>query len=329
MIQTGYAKPLSESVTTANVETAHRFVTSLNWFGQVKSIRRITIPARVNGLIVSINVADETAVEQGMVLFTLAGKEVESSALNLQQQLKQATNEEATAGKNLQLKRNQRQQGLATNEQVNQAEQALFLAQAHVAAARQAVTNMHIGSKITASVRGVFTARTVHVGQYVSSGMILATIVDPDHVRIQATLFAPTGMRLEGEGALIHTPNGVLHATVATVMPERDPRGASQVWIEGSALKTLTPGMQLSGELKLTHTGMAVPASAIARDEMGESYLFVRDGDQLRKQPIRIGARDHDWVEVTGGVRGGEVVVTEGVYELLYQDFGKNYHAPD
>jgi len=68
MIQTGYAKPLSESVTTANVETAHRFVTSLNWFGQVKSIRRITIPARVNGLIVSINVADETAVEQGMVL---------------------------------------------------------------------------------------------------------------------------------------------------------------------------------------------------------------------------------------------------------------------
>jgi len=334
MFQTGYATPASSHTATAKVEIAHQFVTSLPWFGQVRSARRVNIPARVNGLIVSINVADETRVKQGDVLFVLAGKEVESRALNLQQQVAQASKEVAIAKKNLHLIRNQRQQGLATNEQVNMVERALSLAQAHASAARQALATMHVGSLIIAPVTGVFTARAVHVGQYVSPGMMLASIVDPNHLRIQASLFAPMDLELKGKPVVIHTsccdvPNGDLHAVISAVMPDSTAEGARQIWIEGEALHALSPGLQISGALVLTHAGLAVPASAIARDDAGHSYLFIRDSQGWRKQQVSTGIHDKTMVEVRIGLHGGEEVLTEGAYELLYQAFGKTYQAPD
>jgi len=339
MFQTGYAASVSNDAATAKVEIAHQFVSSLTWFGRVRSAQRVNIPARVNGLIVSISVADETAVKQGDVLFTLAGKEVESRALNLQQQVQQARKEVAIAKKNLHLKRNQRQQGLATNEQVNMAEQTLTLAQAHASAARQALVAMHAGSRITAPMSGIFTARAVHVGQYVSNGMMLASIVDPDHRRIQASLFAPANMALKGKPVVIHAPgcdvtnsdvsNCDLHAVISAVMPENTAEGATQIWIGGGGLRALIPGIQLSGELTLTHTGLAVPESAIARDDAGKSYVFIRDAHDWRKQQVSTGIHDRAMVEVLAGLHDGEEVLSEGVYELLYQAFGTNYQVED
>jgi len=329
MIQTGYAASILNHVSTATVEAEHAFKSSLVWFGQVKSSERVKIPARVNGLIVGIRVADEAVVKQGDVLFTLAGKEVESKALNLQQQLRQTTTEVKIAGNILRLKRHQRKQGLTTNEQVNLAEQTLSLAKAHAAAARQALTTIHAGSRITAPISGIFTARTVHSGQYVSTGMVLASIVTPHHNRIQASLFAPIGMPLKGKTAEVHAPDGMLHATISAVMPESNAQGATQIWIDGEALNDLTPAMQISGELLQTHLAVGVPASAIARDDAGNSYVFIQDGQHWRKQHVQTGIHDGNMVEVSSGVHGNEVVATEGVYEMLYQDFGKNYHAPD
>jgi len=329
MIQAGYAAPTFNHASTAKVEVEHAFKSSLVWFGQVKSAKRVNIPARVDGLIVNISVADETAVKQGDVLFTLAGKEVESKALNLQQQLVQANKEVIIAKKNLYLKHNQLKQGLGTNEQVNLAEQNLSLAKAHAAAARQALTTIHAGSRITAPISGVFTTRTVHIGQYISRGMVLASIVAPYHNRIQASLFAPIGIQLKGKSAVIYAPKGILHATISAVMPESNAQGATQIWIDGDALIDLMPGMQISGELVQTLLAVGVPAPAIARDDAGNSYLFIQDGQHWRKQQVITGIHDADMVEVTSGVHGNEVVATEGVYEMLYQDFGKNYHAPD
>jgi len=339
MIQTGYAAPTFNHASTAKVEAGHQFISSLTWFGRVQSGQRITIPARVNGLIVSISVADEAVVKQGDVLFTLAGKEVESRALNLQQQVQQARKEVTIAKKNLHLKRNQRQQGLATNEQVNRAEQALTLAQAHASTARQALVAIHAGSRITAPMNGIFTARAVHVGQYVSNGMMLASIVDPDHRRIQASLFAPAGMALKGQSVVVHAPgcdvinsdvsDCNLHAVISAIMPESSAQGAIQIWIGGGDLRALIPGMQISGELTLAHTGLAVSESAIARDDAGNSYVFIRNAHDWRKQQVSTGIHDEEMVEVLTGLHDGDKVLSEGVYELLYQTFGSNYQVED
>ena len=314
---------------TVQVEEHHPFVAALPWFGTVESRHQVSVPARVNGMVVAIAVADESTVKQGDLLFTLAGKEVESKALNLQQQMDQATSAVEIAKKTLQLKRRQRQEGLATNEQVNLAAQALALAKARASTARQALATMHVGERITAPIAGVFTARAVHVGQYVRSGMVLARVVDPRQIRIRATLFAPQGMALQGTPVLIHGSQGDLRATVTAVMPETTAEGARQIWISGAALRRLPPGLAISGVLTVKHSGMAVPASAIARDDGGHRYLFIRDGTEWRRQPVTTGIRDGAMVEVVRGLHGGETVLAKGVYTMLYRDFGSRYRAPD
>jgi len=314
---------------TATVETGHTFITALPWFGQLESSQAVTIPARTDGLVVSIGVADETAVKQGAVLFTLAGKAVESRAVNLRQQLTQANRAVAIARKNLRLKRSQRAQALATNEQVNTAENALSLAQARAAAARQALASLHTGTRITAPTDGVFTARAVHVGQYVSAGMILARIVNPHRLRIRASLFRAPGRKLTGLPAVIHTPHGDVAGVVAATMPETTAEGGLQVWIDSQAIRTMLPGARLSGALTLTHAGIAVPQSAIARDDAGNAYLFIRNGKQWQKQQVVTGSRDGAMVEIRSGLHGGERIATENVYEMLYRNFGSSYHEED
>ncbi len=319
---------------TAVVETAHRFTTELPWFGQLESRRSVTVPARTDGLIVSIGVADEAAVKQGTVLFTLAGKAVESRAVNLHQQLKQADRAVAIARKNLRLKRSQRAQALATNEQVNTAENALALAQSRAAAARQALASLHTGTRIIAPADGIFTARAVHVGQYVSAGMVLARIVSPHHLRIKASLFSAPAQKLTGLTAIIHTPHGDIAGHITATMPETTPEGGTQIWIDGDGIQTLKPGMRISGAIPLTHSAMAAPESAIARDDAGKSYLFVRTankqgGSAWRKQQVNTGEHDHGWVEIRSGLHGEETVAAENVYEMLYHDFGSNYQEED
>jgi len=314
---------------TVRVETTHTFTTALPWFGQVESTSNVTIPARTDGLIISIGVADESAVKQGDVLFTLAGKAVESRANNLQQQLNQANTEVAIAQKNLRLKRNQRGQGLATNEQVNVAANALSLAHAHASTAKQALASLHVGTRITAPVDGVFTGRAVHVGQYVSIGMLMARIVNAHHKRIRASLFPADGISLVGKTVVIHSTHGNEPAIVSATMPETTAEGGMQVWIDGNTVQSLMPGSQVSGAVELEHQGIAVPETAIARDDVGNSFLFIRDGDGWRKQQISTGVRDGAMVEIRSGLNGGEHIASKNVYEMLYSDFGDSYHEAD
>jgi len=314
---------------TVRVEAAHRFTTELPWFGQVESTSSVTVPARTDGLIISIGVADESTVKQGDILFMLAGKAVESRASNLQQQLNQANTEVAIARKNLRLKRSQRAEGLATNEQVNMAANALSLAHAHASTARQALASLHVGTRITAPVDGVLTGRAVHVGQYVSIGMLLARIVSTQHNRIRASLFPPDGISPVGKTAVIHGVHADVSAIVSAAMPETTAEGGMQVWIDGHAVQSLMPGTQVSGTVELEHQGMAVPVAAIARDDAGKSCVFIRHAKGWRKQPVRTGVREGAMVEIRSGLNGGERIATQNVYEMLYSDFGNSYHEAD
>ncbi len=59
---------------------------------------------------------------------------------------------------------------------------------------------------------------------------------------------------------------------------------------------------------------VAVPASAVL-DENGISTVFVMTGgESFERRPVRVGARDGDWIEVTEGLEPGQRVVSRGAY---------------
>lgn len=59
---------------------------------------------------------------------------------------------------------------------------------------------------------------------------------------------------------------------------------------------------------------IAVPATAVL-DENGIAVVFVMTGgESFERRPVRLGARDGDWVEVVEGVEPGQRVVSRGAY---------------
>ncbi|HWR52985.1 MAG TPA: efflux RND transporter periplasmic adaptor subunit, partial [Bryobacteraceae bacterium] len=61
---------------------------------------------------------------------------------------------------------------------------------------------------------------------------------------------------------------------------------------------------------------LAVPDDAL-QQVGGDTVVFVRTGDGLfEKRALKLGDRNGGWVEVTGGLAAGEMVVTDGSFLL-------------
>ncbi|MFI8707002.1 efflux RND transporter periplasmic adaptor subunit [Bacillus sp. NPDC077411] len=71
----------------------------------------------------------------------------------------------------------------------------------------------------------------------------------------------------------------------------------------------LSPGYHVSIQVNLENRKMvAVPHKSIV-EEKGESFVYVEDKGKLRKQIVKKGSSDGDWVEVAEGVTVGQKVV--------------------
>ena len=62
----------------------------------------------------------------------------------------------------------------------------------------------------------------------------------------------------------------------------------------------------------------SVSASADVNARTGS--VFVANGAKAVQRSIRTGAAAGDWVEVTGGLRAGERVITRGVFNVKAGD---------
>ncbi|MDQ6957672.1 MAG: efflux RND transporter periplasmic adaptor subunit [Mariprofundaceae bacterium] len=308
----------------------HRFTLAMPWFGRVEAVSVITMTARVNGRITKIYPRDESEVHQGDMLFEFGGKEVAARRANLNEQVKLADKAVQAARRNLAIQKNMLGEHLSNRKLLNTTARTLARTESRLSAAKQALATFAAASRIRAPVEGYFTERAVYEGQYVTVGTLLARIVNPKRVRIRASLFPPQDLQLTGRTAIVHVSSKkALTGTVASRMPDATREGGVQVWIEGNGLQSLAPGVQVSGDIPLARQALAVPAGAIARDDLGRGYVFIKTDHGFRKQRVVTGLHDRDRVEIVSGLRGDERVATGNAYELLYRSFSKAYRAPD
>ena len=51
--------------------------------------------------------------------------------------------------------------------------------------------------------------------------------------------------------------------------------------------------------------------------EQGQSFVFIFDGgESFVKRPVALGTEGADYYEIKSGLKEGERVVTEGIYQL-------------
>lgn len=183
------------------------------------------------------------------------------------------------------------------------------------------------GVPLRSPVSGTIADVRVSPGAFVQEGTLLFHIVDRRVLWLElrvpesqaARLASPSGATFRVEGVeqgfeIAPGKNGRLIATGGAV--DAVTRTVPVLFEFAQPDERLRIGMAVKAQVFAGAASevVAVPASAVL-DENGVPTVFVMTGgESFERRPVRIGARDGDWLEVVEGLEAGQRVVTRGAY---------------
>jgi len=212
-----------------------------------------------------------------------------------------------------------RQQYESAKNGAAQQYQSLMAARARVSLARKASSD----TSVRAPFGGVVAERLVAVGDYVTKGMKVATVVRVNPLRVQLTIpeqfvsavavGQPVTFEVDAyagrhfEGQVKYVSPGLEAAqralTVEAIVP--NPNGV------------LKPGLFATARIEQPKRtpGVLVPTSAV-QTSAGTSRVYVVNGDHVEERIVTTGETLGELVEITKGLKAGERVATSNVNQL-------------
>lgn len=317
------AGPAAETETAVNGALARQDTVSLavRSVGSLEADARVVLRPEIDGHVTSIHFTEGDAVERGQVLVRL-----DQNKLEAQVQAAEATLESARAEvQNLErrLERNDTllAQGAISEQAYDDLETQVNTARARVQEAR---ANLRLAEQRLedATIRAPFSGRTgarsFDVGDYVTVGDELFTLVDDDPMEIGFTVPERyLGSLVPGspvELTVRSMPGRTFEGELDFISPYVDPTNRSV------ALKARVPnpeaelraGQFADVRLQLrSRPAVLVPEAAVVPRQGGSVVFRVREGRVVRT-PVELGARRRGEVEVVSGVSRGDTVVVAG-----------------
>jgi RND family efflux transporter MFP subunit len=217
-----------------------------------------------------------------------------------------------------QLESAERQYDVAVNG-AEQQYQALLAARARVALAQKALAD----TVVRAPFAGVVGERFVSVGDYVTRGATVASVMRVDSLRIELTVPEQYVSAVEVGRAVAFEvdayPGETFTGQVRFVAPSlnADTRALTVEAIVSNADGRLKPGFFATARIEQAKDspGILVPARAV-RTVAGTARVFVVTGDRLEERIVMTGQVVGDTVEIADGLSAGEKVVASGVDQL-------------
>ena len=292
--------------------------------GTVNALRVSGLSAAVAGLLADVRVETGDRVSRGDVLAELddelvtwelaaAGAEVEEARSRLeeaQRRLREARS--VGAGRNI-----------AATE-VSARESAVAASEATLArleAVRRQVEVRVSRHRVTAPFDGVVSQRSRDLGEWVTPGDQLLTLVDTDNLRLDFQVPQSFYKRIDDNSRLLVQDGQALSsATIDVLVPVNDPQSRTFLLraIKPGSVKLL-PGMSAQAILQVTtgEQGLTVSRDAINRYPEGRTTVWIAEpADEstwtVREKRVRLGTGFEGRVEVTSGLETGQKVVVRG-----------------
>lgn len=305
------AKPRQTPLVEAAPIAAADFADTLDAVGTALANEQVVLSAPVTERIEQLNFTDGGFVAKGQVIATMSIAQEKAELAAAQAQARQAQQ---------QLDRIQSLQsrGFATAASYDQQLALVDAAKASADQSRAAISDRII----RAPFAGWVSLRTVSPGAIVTAGTAIATVSDISRIKLDFTIpetrlsSIRTGQAITAKSAA--WPDRPFTGTVATIDPVIDPatRAVRVRAILPNPDRVLKPGMLLTVAVSSRRRqSLALPELAVIGD--GEDrYAFLLDGRTVKRVKVETGIRQNGMVEITGGLKAGQMVVTEGVVKL-------------
>lgn len=292
-------------------------VGGLQTVGSLRADESVVVRPEVAGRIQRIHFTEGGRVSAGQPLFTLDPSLAQASLNEAQANLE---NSRRTATRTGQLV----EQKLVAQADHDRARAALGVDQARVASARTALSKM----TLRAPFSGQVGLRNVSVGEVVNAGQELVTLVRLDPIEVDFSVPESALPQLRrGQGITVTVdafPGDTFSGKVVAIDPVIDPNSRSaklRAQIPNPDGR-LHPGQ--FAQLKLdTGTGSAnallVPEQALMQDGDTRFVYTVVDG-KAKRTGVKTGTRTPGFVQVTSGLKAGDVVITAGQAKPMMRD---------
>jgi RND family efflux transporter MFP subunit len=203
------------------------------------------------------------------------------------------------------------------------AQVAVQVAEASAAQARTelAIAERQLGrSQITAPLSGRVAKRMADAGAMVSAGTPLYTIVDDAVFELRSSVASGDFGKLKvGEKVTVTLdalPGFTAEGEVNRITPRVDARSRSfEIIIRVPGRPQLVSGLFARAEVKVRDVpgSLVVPPAALVRDGADPTHAqtFVIVGNKADRRDVVVGFEVPDAVQVTSGLKAGEVVVLD------------------
>jgi len=213
-----------------------------------------------------------------------------------------------------------RQQYQAQQNVAQQSYRSLQAARARIALARKSAAD----TSIRAPFAGLVAERLVSVGDYVTRGTRVATVVRIDPMRVELTVPEQAVALVKAGQAVRLTvdayPGEEFAARIRFVSPSlrADQRALTVEAVAANADGRLKPGLFASASIQRPTSAPAllVPVTAV-ETVSGTSRVYVVRADKVEERIVTTGETIDRLVEITSGLAAGDVVAAEPKGRLL------------
>lgn len=307
-------QPPSVSRTVAVVKAKRENLTRrVEFTAELMPYQYVNLYAKVAGYLRTISVDIGDRVKAGQVLATLDLPEQEADLARAK-----AAYEKAKLNYDQLRAVGEKTPGLVAAKEIDNARMDGEAAKANLEHA-QVLVNYN---KIVAPFDGVITKRYVHPGALIQAGVSSSTqampvvnLTETSKLRLDFPVpeaevpkvkpGTPATIRIGATGQIIHSAiartAGKLDDATRTMLTEIELDNPSQ---------QLTPGMyaEVTLDLDARKAVIAVPAQALAGKDKSTAWV-VNDAHTLEKRTVTLGLQTPDEVEISSGLKEGELVV--------------------
>jgi membrane fusion protein (multidrug efflux system) len=313
--------PPAETVTTFQVQS-QQWDAQLNAVGSLTAVQGVTVAAETPGKIVAIAFQAGNSVRAGDLLLR-QDTSIEEA------QLPGAEAAAVLARANL-----DRARTLLAENAVSQVEYDTALADHSLAVATVEQLKAAIAKKtIRAPFAGRLGIRLVNLGQMLKEGEPIVSLQTIDPIFADFSLPQQSLARLQaGDPVRVTTdafPGELFAGKITAVNAEVD-AATRNIRLQATIAnpkEQLRPGMfvRVAVGLPGRNAVLALPATAVLYAPYGDSVFIVEEhtdeksgqiGKLLRQQFVRLGEKRGDFVAAVSGLKGGETVVSTGVFKL-------------
>ena len=284
--------------------------------GELRAEREATVRAEIGGSMTQVNVRAGQAVGRGMILGRIETRTLDDVRQSALSSVRNAENQLAVAQRELDRTETLVKAGALAARDLDVARQNVTAAEAQLADTRSRLASADrqlADTVLRAPINGLIASRPVNIGDVVSVGAELFTIIDPSSMRLEASVPSDDLSHLRIGAKVDFTVRGYdqrFEGRITMISPQADPV-TRQVPIYVSIPNVggrLVAGLFAEGRVvSQSAAGLVVPLNAV-NTSSGMPWVLRANGGRTERVDVRLGLQDprSERVQVVAGLNEGD-----------------------